>query len=50
MNHVVAAKAFVTNVNIGGQIDPGEVAEVHRAVCVRKSGGNESSFVCMSHG
>jgi hypothetical protein len=40
----LACHAQVASIDVGRHVNAGEVADVHRAVCVGQSGGDESTF------
>lgn len=43
-NHVLALKAQEAGVNVGGDVNTGEVTDVHRAVGVGESSSDKSAF------
>ncbi len=46
---ILAAQAQETCVDVGGDIYPGEVADVYRAVGVREGSGDKSPFEVLLH-
>ena len=46
---ILTAETEVTDIDVGRDIDAGQMADVHRAVCVRKRAGYEGSFKNLFH-
>ena len=46
---ILPAETEVTDIDVGRDIDAGQMADVHRAVCVRKRAGYEGSFKILFH-
>jgi hypothetical protein len=47
--HILTSHSEETSVDISGDINPGKMADMHRAVGIRESSGDKSSFEFLLH-